>query len=549
MTRSHIRRAAAPAARALLAAAATALLLPCAPALAQATDGGAGTDSTPAASVPVRRTAGERARELPLPLLDAPVSRTEYRLGAGDAVDVAIFGDVSEVHTIEVSPEGSLLVPGIGIARVLGLNLDEAQARVRDLVARYYRSAEVRLALSRVRAFKVFVVGDVSEPGMRVATAATRVSEVLDDQAGGTGDRAAAHRRRNVLLRRAGGDSVSVDLVRFLQTGDLSANPTLREGDAVVVPVRQAEVSVTGRVYYSGTYELRPGETLAELLGIANGNVGFPANAADTVRLVRFSGAHATTEILFSQAEAMGPRGRAFRLEPFDAIFVPEVVHYRRTSTVEVTGEVMRPGTYPIRPDTTTVRDLVRMAGGLAPRASLVGATLRRTVQQPAQPAELAAIPPELLSQEERRILQIRSQADAGQVVVNFARIFAEGGDAYDVPLQRGDYLNIPERRNEVTVLGAVRTPGIVPYTPGQGVAFFVREAGGYARRADRGDVVVLRGAPGTRMDWREVPELEPGDTVVVPYGERLSWSDVLRNTNAIVGTLTGIIFVALAIL
>ncbi|HEX2079724.1 MAG TPA: SLBB domain-containing protein [Longimicrobium sp.] len=543
MTRFHSRRAAAPAARALLAAAAAALLLPC----GGAAQDPAAADTTPA--TPVRRTAADGAarddERLPVPLLDAPVSRTEYRLGAGDAVDVAIFGDINEVHTISVSPEGSLLVPGIGIARVLGLNLDEAQARVRDLVARYYRSAEVRLALSRVRTFKVFVVGDVPTPGMRVATAATRVSEVLDGAGGGR----ATQRRRNVLLRRAGGDSVAVDLVRFLQTGDLSANPTVREGDAVVVPVQQAEVRVSGRVHYPGAYEFRPGETLAEFLAVVNGGAGFPANAADTVRLVRFSGAHQATDLLFSRAEATGPRGRAFRLEPFDALFVPEVVHYRRTSTVEITGEVMRPGTYPIRPDTTTVRDLVAMAGGLAPRASLVEATLRRPVQQAAQREELAAIPPELLSQEERRILQIRSQADAGQVVVNFARIFAEGGDVYDVPLQRGDYLHIPERRNEVTVLGAVRTPGIVPYTPGQGVTYFVREAGGFARRADRGDVVVLRGPSGTRMDWREVPQLDPGDTVVVPYEERLTWSEVLRNTNAIVGTLTGIIFVALAIL
>ncbi|HEU0300821.1 MAG TPA: SLBB domain-containing protein, partial [Longimicrobium sp.] len=482
------------------------------------------------------------------PLLDAPVSRTEYRLGAGDAVDVAIFGEINEVHTLDVSPEGSLLVPGVGIVRVLGLNLDEAQARVRDLAARFYRSADVRLALSRVRTFKVFVVGDVQQPGMRVASAATRVSEVLDGDAADGGGRA-SQRRRNVLLRRAGGDSVVVDLVRFLQTGDLAANPTLREGDAVMVAVKDAEVEVTGRVHYPGNYEYRRGETLAELLAVVNGNAGFPANAADSLRLVRFNGAGDAATLVFSQAEAMGPRGRAFRLEPFDALFVPVVAHYRRTNTVEITGEVMRPGTYPIRPDTTTVRELVAMAGGLAPRASLVEATLRRTTEEPARRNELAAIPPELLSEEERRILQIRSQADPGQVVVDFARIFSMGGDAYDVPLQRGDYLNIPERRIDVTVLGAVRTPGIVPFTPDQAVAYFIREAGGYGRRADRGGTVVLRGPSGTRMDWREITALEPGDVVVVPYRERLSWSEVLRNTNAIVGTLTGIIFVALAIL
>jgi hypothetical protein len=153
----------------------------------------------PADSVPRRpqttTPAGERG-----PLLDAPVSRTEYPLGPGDVVDVAIFGDYNEVFSIPVTPEGSLVVPTIGIARVLGLNLESAEGRVQALVNRYYRNAEVRLALSRVRTFKVFVVGDVPQPGVREASAATRVTEVL----GGSVNNERVV-RRNVTVRRAGG--------------------------------------------------------------------------------------------------------------------------------------------------------------------------------------------------------------------------------------------------------------------------------------------------------------------------------------------------------
>jgi protein involved in polysaccharide export with SLBB domain len=97
------------------------------------------------------------------PLLDAPVSRRDYRLGPGDGVDVAVFGDFNQVYSLTVSPEGSLLVPSLGIARVLGLSLDEAEQQVRVLVGRYYRNADVRLALARVRTFKVFVLGDVAQ--------------------------------------------------------------------------------------------------------------------------------------------------------------------------------------------------------------------------------------------------------------------------------------------------------------------------------------------------------------------------------------------------
>jgi polysaccharide export outer membrane protein len=502
-------------------------------------------DTTPARPRPQPAAAstvgmGERG-----PLLDAPISRTAYPLGPGDLLDVAIFGDYNEVFSLPVSPEGSLVVPGIGIARVLGLSLEAAEDRVQGLVNRYYRNAEVRVALSRVRTFKVFVVGDVEQPGMREASAATRVSEVLGTDTAGDETRVL---RRNVTVRRAGGPDIRVDLRRFLQTGDVASNPTLREGDAVIVPAVDERVDVYGRVHFPGRYEYRQGETLAELLEVASGGAGFPSNAADTVRLVRFTGAQSRTEHLFTRAEATGAEGRGFVLQPFDAVYLAEQGNYKRQQTASVTGAVARPGTYPIRQDTTTVRDLVQMAGGFAPNASLVEATLRRAEAPGPDRTAMENIPPELLSEDERRVMQVRAQGDAGTVVVDFENLFAAGAQALDVPVRAGDELNVPEARNEVTVLGAVRTPGILPWTPGQGVSYFIRLAGGYSRRADAGDVRILKARQGTPMHWRDVTELEPGDTVIVPFRERRNWLATLQTAQAVITTVSGIVFGLIAL-
>jgi polysaccharide export outer membrane protein len=513
------------------------LALLAAPAAAQQVP--AAQDTTPSRPrVQTASTVSERG-----PLLDAPVSRTEYPLGPGDVVDVAIFGDYNEVFSIPVTPEGSLVVPSIGIARVLGLNLDAAEGRVRTLVGRFYRNVEVRLALSRVRTFKVFVVGDVPEPGMREASAATRVSEVLGGSLGGS-----PVLRRNVTLRRTGGEEVHVDLRRFLQTGDVSANPTLREGDAVVVPTLDARVDLYGRVHFPGQYEYRPGETLAQLLEVANGGTAFPANAADTVRVVRFLDAQRRTEQVLTRAQATGAEGRAFVLQPFDALYVPEVGNYKVQQTAQVSGAVMRPGTYPIRQDTTTVRELVQMAGGFAPNASLVEATLRRSQSGPGNRTTLENVPPELLTEDERRVLQVRAQGDGGTVVVDFENLFAAGGQALDVPVRSGDVLTVPESRHQVTVLGAVRTPGILPYQPGQPVSFFIRLAGGYNRNADASDVRVIKARQGTPLPWRDVTELEPGDTVIVPFRERRDWLANLQTVQTVISGVSGVILGILAL-
>lgn len=490
------------------------------------------------------------------PLLDAPVSRTEYQLGPGDVLDVAVFGDVSFLRTLTVTPEGTLVIPSIGVARIAGANLNQAQDRVRDLVYRYYRNIDVTLTLSQVRAFKVFVVGDVQAPGVRPASAATRVSEVVSN----TGRFGIV--RRNILLRRASGDSMRVDLLRFTQTGDLSANPTLREGDAVVVPIVDQRVEVYGRVGAPGIYEFRRGESLAELLGIVYGAGGFPANAADTVRLTRFVTAEQREHHTFSRAEAMGARGRAFTLQPFDAVYVAELSNYKEQKTATIQGQVLRPGVYPIRPDTTTVRELVAMAGGFTADASLTTATLRRPSRDTTQTTrvraimatdavrqdELEGVPAELLRQEERQIAQIRAQGDETNVVVDFVSLFSGGVNAYDQALRSGDVLSVPRRTSGVIVLGAVGQPGIVGHAPGRGVDYYVTLAGGYSRRADRDDAVVLKAKLGTRVDAREVSTLEPGDQVIVPYRQRRTFLEMVQTTQGIVATVTGFVLTTIAL-
>ncbi len=486
------------------------------------------------ASTAVENNLGER-RTSAGALLDAPVNRKEYVLGPGDAIDISLFGDLTRMYRVSITPEGTAVIPGIGVARVLGLSLDEAERRVESLVYRYYRNTDVHLNLAEVRQFKVFLVGNVPDPGVRIASAVTRVSEVVSV-------------RRNILLRRANGDTMRVDLVRFLQTGDLSANPTLSQGDVLNVPTVDETVQVFGRVFFPGTYEHRRGESLAELLSIVNGAGSFPANAADTIRLTRFINRDQREIHAFSRAEALGPKGRGFLLEPFDAIYVAELSNFKQQKTVTIGGQVLRPGTYPIRPDTTTVRELVALAGGFTPEASLVNATLRRHV--PGAPAieDLDKVPAELLSREERQILRIRSQGGEANVVVDFQELFAQGEDAYNQTLRAGDVLDVPRRRDEVVVLGAVRRPGIVQFAPGNSPEHFVSRAGGFSRLADRGDAVVLRASQATRIAAADVSSVDPGDTIIIPFRERRNWIQVLQTTGTIVTTITGLVLSFIAV-
>lgn len=479
------------------------------------------------------------------PLVGAPIDANVYVLGPGDRLDVSMFGALNRIIPVDVSPGGELVVPGIGIVRVGGLTITEAERRVRSTVLQLYQNVGVHLTLASVRQFKVYVTGDVPTPGVQIASAATRVSEVVPVRPDNT-DQAYLH--RNLLVRRGPGDSIPVDLVQFRLAGSLDSNPLLREGDVVVVPVVNERVYVFGRVSYPGAFEFRKGESLAELLGLANGGGGLSPDASDTVRVSRSTGPQDQEQVSFTRAEALGSRGKSFMLRPMDAIYVPRDNDREPPQVATIRGELLRPGTYPIGTG-TTIRDLVTLAGGFLPDASLRTATLRR----PTTPADsvrlggLKNVPSDLLSSQERRVLVASQQGSEADVVIDFQELFLNGVDVYNQVLRPGDVLTVPKRRDEVTILGAVPRPGLVQFTPGMRPEHFIDLAGGYTGQAGRGDVVVVRANSATRLDADEVESIGPGDAIIVPYKERRDYLRILQTTSSVVTTLAGLVLAFMA--
>jgi polysaccharide biosynthesis/export protein len=478
------------------------------------------------------------------PLLDRTISRTEYLLGPGDRLTLSVFGYRNELFPLTVTPEGTIIIPTIGIVPVGGLNLDAATLRARQRVRRVFPESEVEISLAAVRSFKVFVVGDVPEPGIRTATAVTRVSELVP------GESQQGMIYRNITIRR-GAETFVVDLDRFRRTGDVADNPFLKEGDVIQVPRIDAIVTVTGEVAYPGRYEFRPGETLADLMRVANAGDRFLARAADTVFLMRFSDNPRGEIQAVAAADAVGSTGQELLLAPFDGLFVPRLANHMHRTTARVEGEVMKPGEYPLQPSITRVRDLVEMAGGFSSEASPGEAILQRhRFQEPAgNDAGLAAVPlvglpPELLSRSDRQIMQVLSRADERYLIVDIR----PGSPTLDLPVAAGDVLRVPRRGREVVVLGAVRRPGLVVYTPGQPVEHFIEAVGGYTRQADPGSLAILRAETGARLQRRDIESVEAGDRIVVPFRERSSFLERVQTTQGIISTFSGLVLTIVGI-
>ena len=82
------------------------------------------------------------------------------------------------------------------------------------------------------------------------------------------------------------------------------------------------------------------------------------------------------------------------------------------------------------------------------------------------------------------------------RVPVDFERLFQHGDWSQNVSLEPGDYLYFAAASaNEIYVLGEVANPGVMTFTPKPTVVRAIAARGGYADKAFRSRVLVVRGS------------------------------------------------------
>src|SRR5688572_2938647 len=215
-----------------------------------------------------------------LPLLAGPVP-VDYKLGPGDVLVLILTGDVELAYTLQVTREGFILIPQVGQVFVSNLTLDRLRDVLHTRLGRVYSgvrrgaNATTRfdISVANVRANQVYVVGEVAQPGAYQISSLGTVLTALY-AAGGVTERA---NMRRVEVQRLSKTVARLDLYDYLLRGDTHSDIRLETGDVVFVPVRGTRVQVTGAVVRAATYELKSGETLADLLRAAG---GFNPNAS-----------------------------------------------------------------------------------------------------------------------------------------------------------------------------------------------------------------------------------------------------------------------------
>jgi len=219
----------------------------------------------------------------------------DYRIGPEDVLRVAVYGHPDLTQTVAVQADGSFVFPLLGRVPAADLAPPELERKLVLLLGRdYIREPQVSVSVQQYRSKVVFVVGEVTRPGLYPLVGTRRLVEVLA-KAGPMTERAGSEvvivRSRSAEARpvlptevaasEAAAEVIRVDL-RAIEAGDLDKNVALLPRDTVFVPAAP-RVFVSGRVPEPGGYPFAPGITVRQAVGLAGGS----ARSASRVRVLR----------------------------------------------------------------------------------------------------------------------------------------------------------------------------------------------------------------------------------------------------------------------
>jgi protein involved in polysaccharide export with SLBB domain len=295
--------------------------------------------------------------------MDLPVG-PDYVVGTGDSLSIDLWGAVSQRLVRLVDREGRISLPEIGPVLVSGKNLADVQMEIQRALRTQFTSISADVSLSRLRTVRIYVVGDVAQPGAYDISSLSTPLNALFAAGGITGRgslRALKHFRGKQLLEQ-------VDAYDLLLHGLRSDLQRLENGDTLMVPPVGPQVTVEGMVRRPAIYEVRDESSLAEVLELSGGIL--PTAALRHIEVQRLEAHEKRTMLTLDLSATSDPQEiekqlAAFHIRDGDQVHIFPIAAYNEDA-VYLQGHVLRPGRYSYKKG-MKLTDLISSYGELLP--------------------------------------------------------------------------------------------------------------------------------------------------------------------------------------
>jgi polysaccharide export outer membrane protein len=248
----------------------------------------------------------------------------EYVIGGGDLLKITVYDNPDLTTESRVSNDGKITFPLIGEVQANGSTAIELEKKIARLLDDgYVVKPQVAVFIEEYKSKKVSVLGEVAKPGLVVLRGAYSLMEAISDAGGMTpnaGGMLVIQRKTAKAAPSGKGDAagkeevtITVDLKKLFEEGDVTANVPVMDGDSIYVP-KAAFVYVYGEVKNPGAYKITTGLTVLKSITLAGGFT--PKASEGRTKVIR------NTE----KGEATATAKMDELVKSDDIVFVPESI-------------------------------------------------------------------------------------------------------------------------------------------------------------------------------------------------------------------------------
>lgn len=415
-----------------------------------------------------------------------------YVLGPGDEIDIKIWGAVDIGIRLPVDRQGQITVPKVGPISVTGIKANELDAYLKKQISKVYVNFELNASVGKLRSIQIFVVGQARNPGAyTVSSLSSLVSAIFE-----SGGPAATGSMRKIDLMRSGAKVASIDLYKFIQSGDAAADTRLLPGDVIVVPPAGPRVALTGALDNPFIFELaNEQETVAQILGYSASSTVLTTPHKMLVERIDNQKTKGPREVQERMLDAAGLKST---VRDGDILTLFKISQ-QFANAVTLRGNVASPLRYVFKPgmkvadlipetDALIVGDYYARKNILVQYESGRGISADRAIADAR--GSLSEINWEYASIERMNSKEVTSNL----ITFNLGKAIKQKDPAHNLELQAGDVVTIfgvndipvpKEKRTQfVKVGGEVKAPGIYQIKAGDTLPSIIQRAGGLASEA-----------------------------------------------------------------
>lgn len=386
-------------------------------------------------------------------------------VGPGDEIIIMLWGDIEINSPYIVSKDGYVFIENIGQVFVNGLTLSRLEKKLFNLLKKVYSTLDassgnattyldVSLGTLTLRPIRIHAVGEINNPGAYELKQSSTLFSSLFYFKGpseiGT--------MRKIKLIRKGNVKATIDFYDYLLNGQRKNDIKIMTDDVVFIGPKGPVVSAFGEINRPAKYELKPDESLKDLIKMAGGLKS--STYTKRVKINRIvpsferDALNADRIIIDISIDDITPSNESFKLIDGDEVEffkISDIVQ----KTVNISGEVLRPGAYELDKK-MRISSLIKKAGGLTKFAY------------------------------KKRADVFRSDVDLIEtlVTVNIDSVL-NGDDSEDIHLSEGDLVEIYSTASmkyitDVRIEGHVLAPGSKPFRKNMKVEDLVFLGGGF---------------------------------------------------------------------